>query len=475
MRRLFLLATLVLCAGRPAPVQAAPRPNIIFIMADDLGWTDIGCMGTRYYETPNIDRLSRQGVIMRSYYACQNCAPTRAALMSGQYAPRTGVYTVGSFKRGNDKNRLMVPPVNKTRLPLDRQTMADVLQQAGYVTGMFGKWHLGNEPEYQPGKRGFDEAIVSNGRHFKFRTKPSVPVREGEYLADFLTDRAVDFIERHQQETFFLYLAHFAVHTPIQAKQPLIDRFTMKPPVGGHKNPVYAAMIQSVDESVGRVMKVLDDLEIADQTLLIFASDNGGLGGYRVPGTDNRKGITDNTPLRGGKGMLYEGGVRVPFVARWPGNIPAGSKSEEPIVHVDMFPTFMQLAGVRKVDQRLDGVSILPLLREPSRSLKRDAIYWHFPGYLESYIPDLVWRTTPVSTIRRGDYKLLEFFEQDRLELYNIKQDPGEQHDLAQQHQQLVKELHQQLVAWRLETGALMARTKTAEELANPAIRQRKK
>ena len=173
--------------------------------------------------------------------------------------------------------------------------------------------------------------------------------------------------------------------------------------------------------------------------------------------------------------MLYEGGVRVPFVARWPGKIPAGSKSEEPIVHVDMFPTFMQLAGVRKVDQRLDGVSILPLLREPSRSLKRDAIYWHFPGYLQSYIPDLVWRTTPVSTIRRGDYKLLEFFEQDRLELYNIKQDPGEQHDLAQQHQQLVKELHQQLVAWRLETGALMARTKTAEELANPVIRQGKK
>ena len=237
MRRLFLLATLLLLPGTAAPLQAAPRPNIVFIMADDLGWTDIGCMGTRYYETPNIDRLSQQGVIMRSYYTCQNCAPTRAALMSGQYAPRTGVYTVGSFKRGRDKNRLMVPPQNQTRLPLDRQTVADVLHQAGYVTGMFGKWHLGNQPEYQPGERGFEEAIVSNGRHFNFVTRPPVTTKEGEYLADFLSDQAVDFIKRHQEETFFLYLAHFAVHTPIQAKQPLVDRFKKKTPRGWSQEP----------------------------------------------------------------------------------------------------------------------------------------------------------------------------------------------------------------------------------------------
>ncbi|MFP6649568.1 MAG: sulfatase/phosphatase domain-containing protein, partial [Pirellulaceae bacterium] len=206
----------------------------------------------------------------------------------------------------------------------------------------------------------------------------------------------------------------------------------------------------------------------ADRTLLIFASDNGGLGGYSVPGTDERKGITDNTPLRGGKGTLYEGGVRVPFVARWPGKIPADVSSEEPIVHVDMFPTFMELAGVRRVDQALDGVSILPALRDPSRALKRDAIYWHFPGYLQSYIPDRVWRTTPVSTIRRGDYKLLEFFEQDRLELYSLKQDIGEKHDLASQHPQLAAELQKQLSDWRSRTGALMARPKSADELANP-------
>ena len=468
MFRLLLLVTFLLGLLNPHSAQAAARPNIIFIMADDLGWTDIGCMGTRYYETPNIDQLSRQGVTMRSYYTCQNCAPTRAALMSGQYASRTGVYTVGSFKRGRDKNRLMVPPENQTQLPLDRKTVADTLQQAGYVTGMFGKWHLGNPPEYQPGQRGFDEAIVSNGRHFNFVTRPPVATEKGQYLADFLSDRAVDFIERHQKETFFLYLAHFAVHTPIQAKQPLVDRFKKKPTVGGHNNPTYAAMIQSVDESVGRVMKTLDELGLADRTLLIFASDNGGLGGYSVPGTDERKGITDNTPLRGGKGTLYEGGVRVPFVARWPGKIPADVSSEEPIVHVDMFPTFMELAGVRRVDQALDGVSILPALRDPSRVLKRDAIYWHFPGYLESYIPDRVWRTTPVSTIRRGDYKLLEFFEQDRLELYNLKQDLGEKHDLASQHPQLVAELHKQLSDWRSRTGALMARPKSADELATP-------
>ena len=471
MRRTPLLMaaiTLLVCSANSSMAKQPIRPNIIFIMADDLGWTDLGCMGSKYYETPRIDALSRQGVTFRSYYTCQNCAPTRAALMSGQYAPRTGIYTVGSFKRGKDKNRGMVPPKNMTSLPLDKMTIAEMLQQSGYATGMFGKWHLGNGPEHHPGVRGFEQALVSNGRHFKFVTRPPSEVQEGEYLADFLTDRALEFIRQHKDQAFFLYLSHFAVHTPIQAKQEIVARFKQKSPLDGHNNPVYAAMIKSVDESVGRVMQVLDELELADNTLLIFASDNGGLGGYSVPGSDQTKGITDNAPLRGGKGTLYEGGVRVPFFARWPGQIPAASTAEEPIVHVDMFPTFMELAGVRRVKQPLDGTSIVPLLVDPGSSLKPRAIYWHFPGYLESYIPDRTWRTTPVSVIRQGDYKLLEFTELKRRELYNLRSDISERHDLAAEHPEVVSQLAQQLENWRDRSGALLARPKTAEELANP-------
>ncbi len=448
--------------------QPDSRPNIVLIVADDLGWTDLGCMGSEYYETPHIDRLAEQGLKLNSFYVSQNCAPTRAALMSGQYAPRTGVYTVGTFKRGRDKDRKMVPPENDTKLPLDKITMAQALKQAGYVTGMFGKWHLGGGPEYHPARRGFDEAIESNGRHFNFATNPKVPTEPGQYLADFLADRAVDFIERHKEEPFFLYLPHFAVHSPIHAKEELIEKYRPKQPAGGHNNPVYAAMIHSVDESVGRIMTKLDELKLSNNTLVIFTSDNGGVGGYRVPGTDERKGTTDNTPLRGGKGTLYEGGIRVPFIARWPKTIRPGKISDEPVACVDLYPTFLELAGAKpNSDYALDGVSFASLLANPSTMLKRDAIYWHMPGYLESYIKEDVWRTTPVSVIRAGDWKLLEFFEDKRFELYNLKEDLGEQHDVADEQPEKVRELHAKLIAWRKATDAAMPRMKTADELGS--------
>jgi arylsulfatase A-like enzyme len=319
---------------------------------------------------------------------------------------------------------------------------------------MFGKWHLGEDAEHHPAKRGFDEAISSAGRHFDFATNPKTEVPKGQYLADFLTDRAVDFIRRKKDAPFFLYLPHFGVHAPHQAKPELIERFKTKPPAGGHQNPAYAAMIASVDESVGRVMSVLDELKLAENTVLIFASDNGGVGGYVREGIKKGGDVTDNAPLRSGKGSLYEGGTRVPFIVRWPPVTKAGAVCEVPATHVDILPTFVALAGGEKPKQVLDGESLVPLLRDPAAKLGRDAIFQHFPGYLGAGANN--WRTTPAGAVISGDWKLLEFFEDGRLELYNVREDIGETKNLAAANPEKTKELHAKLVAWRKETGAPM-------------------
>jgi arylsulfatase A-like enzyme len=436
-----------------APSRGAERkPNIVFIMADDLGYADVAVNGSRYYETPHIDRLAAQGTRLARYYHCQNCQPTRAALMTGQYGARTGVFTVGSVDRFAWWKRPLRPPENVTKLPLDRVTVAQSLKQAGYATGMFGKWHLGEQGEHHPAKRGFDEAIVSMGRHFDFATNPKTDVPKGAYLADFLTDRAVDFIRRKKDAPFFLYLPHFGVHSPFQAKPELITKFKEKQPAGGHDNATYAAMIASVDESVGRVMAVLDELQLTENTVLIFTSDNGGVGGYVREGLKKSGDVTDNAPLRSGKGSLYEGGTRVPFIVRWPGTTKPGAVCEVPATHVDIFPTFLALAGGEKPNQPLDGESLVPLLRDPAAKLTRDAIFAYHPSYLGAGADS--WRTTPVSTITSGDWKLMEFFEDSRLELYNLRDDIGETKNLAASQPDKAKELHAKLIAWRKDTGA---------------------
>lgn len=449
----LLLAVL---AATQAAGAAAPqdKPNIIFIMADDLGYTDVACFGSQYYETPNIDRLATQGMKLTNYHHCQNCTPTRAALMSGQYAPRTGMYTVGGIDRFDWSMRPLRPVDNVTNLPLDRDIIPQQLKAAGYVTGMFGKWHIGERDEYHPGKRGFDEAIVSAGLHFDFATNPKTDYPQGQYLADFLTDRAVDFITRHKDKPFFLYLPHFGVHSPYQAKAELIEKFRPKPGVGGHNNPTYAAMIYSVDESVGRVMRTLDELQLAKNTVLIFTSDNGGVGGYVREGLKKTDGVTDNAPLRSGKGSLYEGGTREPFVVRWPGVTSPGSACDVPTIHVDIFPTLLEMAGAPRPRQVLDGESLVKLFRDPNATLQREAIFQHFPGYLGSG-PNL-WRTTPVSLVQVGDWKLMEFLEDGRLELYNLRSDIGETKNLALEMPDKAKELHARLVAWRTEVNAPM-------------------
>lgn len=430
------------------------KPNIVFIMADDLGYTDVACFGSKYYETPNIDRLATQGLKLTSHHHCQNCTPTRAALMSGQYGARTGVYTVGGIERFDWSQRPLRPVDNVTDLPLDRDIIAKQLKAAGYATGMFGKWHIGQNGEYSPGERGFDEAIVSMGKHFDFVTKPPVEYPKGQYLADFLTDKAVDFIQRHKEGPFFLYLPHFGVHSPKEAKPELIEHFKNKPGVGGHKDPVYAAMITSVDESVGQVMKTLDELKLADNTILIFTSDNGGVGGYVREGIKQGGDTTDNAPLRSGKGGLYEGGTRVPFIVRWPNVTKPGTTCDVPTIHVDVYPTLLEIAKAPSPRQTLDGESLVTLFRDPKGHLHRDAIFQHFPGYLGA--GQNSWRTTPVSLIQSGDWKLMEFLEDGRLELYNLREDIGETKNLAKELPDKTAELHARLVEWREEVKAPM-------------------
>lgn len=451
----LLASVLTLSAATPA------KPNIVFIMADDLGYTDVACFGSKYYETPNIDRLATQGMKLTNYHHHQNCTPTRAALMSGQYSARTGVYTVGGIDRFDWSKRPLRPVDNVTHLPLDRIIIAGAMKSAGYATGMFGKWHIGQEGDYHPGKRGFDEAIVSMGAHFDFNTDPKTPYPKGQYLADFLTDRAVDFITRHKDHPFFLYLPHFGVHSPHHAKPELIAKFKQKPGVGGHNNPTYAAMIASVDESVGRVMAKLDELKLADNTVLIFCSDNGGVGGYVREGVKQAGDVTDNAPLRSGKGSLYEGGTRVPFIVRWPGKIQPGSVCDVPGIHVDMYPTLVALGGGQmSKSQVFDGESLVPLFRDPKAKLSRDAIYQHFPGYLGAGADN--WRTTPVTTVQAGDWKLMEFLEDGRLELYNLREDIGETKNLVTSQPEKAKELHARMLAWRKSVNAPMPTKKVA-------------
>lgn len=444
----------------------AASPNVVFIMADDLGYTDLGCFGSRYYETPHIDRLAAQGLKLTSHHHAQNCQPTRAALMSGQYGPRTGVYTVGGIERFDWQTRPLRPVDNVQNLPLDLAIIPQSLKAAGYATAMFGKWHLGERGGHHPGQRGFDEAIVTSGKHFDFSTNPKTEVPEGAYLADWLTDKAIDFIHRQKDQPFFLYLPHFGVHSPYQAKPDLIEKFKAKAGVGGHKDPVYAAMIASVDDSVGRVMAALDELKLADNTVLIFTSDNGGVGGYEREGIKKSGDVTDNAPLRSGKGSLYEGGTRVPFIVRWPGVTAPGGSTGSHTLHVDLFPTLLEITAAPTPEgQILDGESLVPLFKNPAAALKRAAIFQHFPGYLGA--GENTWRTTPVATVISGDWKLMQFMEDQRVELYHLANDLGESENQAHSQPEKAAELLSQLHAWQKAIKAPMPTPNTPE--AKPA------
>ena len=430
--------------------SALAKPNIVLIYIDDYGWRDVGFNGAKFYETPNADRIAREGIIFRSAYSNgPNCAPSRACLMSGLYSPRHGIYTVANSDRGKASLRKIIPTKNTTVLADEFVTMAEALKVGGYTTATMGKWHLGKDPTTQ----GFDINIAGRewgspsggGYHSPYKYPNLVNKQKGEYLTDRLGNEAAKFIEAHKDKPFFLYLTHYAVHTPIQAKPELMSKYQMKPTVDQQTNAKYAAMIESMDDSVGTVLDTLDRLKLADNTIVVFYSDNGG-----------HAGATSNAPLRGSKGMLYEGGIRVPMAVRWPGVAAPGSVCEEPVIGIDLYPTLLEATKTKRpAKAQLDGSSLIPLLKDAEARLFRPALYWHFPAYLQgSTRRHGPFRTTPSGAVRMGDWKLIEYFDDGTLELYNLTKDMGETSNLAKQQPKQTARLHAMLKAWRRATDA---------------------
>lgn len=436
--------------------QSSSKPNIVIFLVDDLGWKDVGFMGSKYYETPNIDSMAAQGMVFTNAYAnAPNCAPTRASLMTGLYTPRHGIFTVASSERGKTENRKLIPTANRNRLPGHFITLAEALKDQGYTTGHVGKWHLGASEHTSPEAQGFDFNIGGNQAglpksYFSPYSNPNLEDGpDGEYLTDRLTDEALRFIEENQERPFFLYFSHYSVHTPIQAKPSLVEKYRGKIANDGQNNPDYAAMVESTDQSLGRTLQKLKELGLSENTLVIFFSDNGGHGA-----------ITSHEPLRGSKGMLYEGGFREPMIAWWPGKIAKRTQSDEPVIGIDFFPTMLELAGADHQEYELDGESLLSLFFQTG-SLKREAIYWHFPAYLQGYEgikhPQVLvrgWRAVPSGAIRKGNWKLIEDFETGGLELYDLNEDISERNNLADANPHKREELLQDLRAWRINVNA---------------------
>jgi arylsulfatase A-like enzyme len=463
--RHFLAVLLLLSAGAAPLAAAAPapiaRPNIILIFADDLGWRDVGWQGSDFYETPNLDKLAASGMVFSNAYAAAgNCAPSRACLLSGNYTPRHHVYAVKSTDRGPKNASRLVPIPNRSGLAKDNVTVADALKAAGYATGIFGKWHLDGPEGAEPGEQGFD--TVHQSYHTWSDAKADEPQNPKGIFS--LTRGAMGFMERNRDRPFFLYLPHYAIHTVHQARPETLARFQKKKPGAQHSDPLYAACLYDLDAGIGQLLEKLAALGLEENTLVVFTSDNGG----------TQK--SSQEPLRGNKGGYYEGGIREPFIASWPAAIKSGSRSDVPVISVDLFPTFLAAAGAPvPAGKVLDGESLLPLFRGTG-PLARQSIFWHFPGYLGGPVirgRDLDVRTSfrsrPVSVIRQGDWKLHVFHEEwvldggraklatnKAVELYNLADDLGERHDLAQKEPARRDALLNDLFAWIKHTGAIL-------------------
>jgi arylsulfatase A-like enzyme len=449
------------------------QPNIVLILIDDLGWRDLGCYGSPFYETPNLDRLRAQGMrFTDAYAACPVCSPTRASLLTGRYPARVGVTDwIGARSSG----RLLEVPYTD-HLPLTETSLARALKEGGYATWHVGKWHLGAE-RYFPERHGFDVNVAGcdwgapkHGYFSPWGLPTMSDSPDGTYLTDRLTDEAIALIRQNDGKPFFLNLWYYAVHTPIQAKPDKILKYEDKARALGldqmqafeegehfpsnHKkhlrvrrrliqsDPVYAAMVESLDENVGRLLAVLDELGIAEDTLVLFTSDNGGL-------ATSEGSPTCNAPLSEGKGWMYEGGTREPWIVRWPGVVTPGSECCVPVSSPDVYPTVLEAAGLDPLPQQhVDGVSLMGLFAGED-ALEREAIYWHYPHYGNQ-------GGTPGSSIRAGDLKLIEFYEDQRLELYDLRGDLSEEHNLAQDRHKLAEEMRRMLAAWREEVGAII-------------------
>lgn len=434
-------------------LNAQEKPNIVYINIDDLGWTDLTCYGSSYYETPNIDQLVAMGMKFTDAYAsASNCAPSRAGLLSGQYSPRYEIYTVGTSERGKSKDRKLIPVNNRTILPDSVVTIAETLIKEGYITASMGKWHLGEDPRTQ----GFDINIGGTpAGHPKSYFSPygnknlnDGPI--GEYLTDRLTNEGISFIESNKDNLFFLYMTYYTVHTPIQGKQDLVEKYRNKPTSKYHKNTTYAAMVEAIDSNVGRLINTLEELDLTKNTMIIFTSDNGGL--YTV---------SEQFPLKYGKGSYYEGGVRIPLIVRWDGKIKPNTISKIPVMNIDFHPTFLEVANIHPAKELiLDGESLSPILFGKGQFTNRP-LFWHFPiyleasrGYNEKTGRDPLFRTRPGSTMRYGKWKLHHYFEDNDIELYDLENDLNENINLAKDKSEKTKEMLSILNNWRDKTNA---------------------
>lgn len=441
-------------AGGPALSGQAeprpPRPNFVVVVVDDLGWADLGCYGSTDHATPQLDRLAARGIRFTNGYAsCPVCSPTRAALMTGRSPARLHLTDWLPGRADRPDQRLLRPTIRQ-QLPLEETTLAEMLHAAGYATGSLGKWHLGPSG-FWPEQQGFDlnvggtQAGSPPGGYFGFKT-PSLQARgPDEYLTERLSREAVTFIHEHRDRPFFLYLAHYAVHIPLQARPEATLRFESATARGSQFNPIYSAMLESVDEGIGQIVAAIDENGLTDRTVIVFTSDNGGLSVREGPNTP----ATSNTPLREGKGYLYEGGIRVPWIWVWPGTFAAGRTCDTPIVSTDLLPTIANLIDMPLTPERpLDGVAITPLLRGQG-SLPDRRLYWHYPHYSNQ-------GGRPGGAIRSGNWKFIEPYEDRRAELYNLAEDPGESRDRAVEQPALVAEFQADLERWRRSVDAQM-------------------
>ncbi|MEE2877192.1 MAG: sulfatase [Candidatus Neomarinimicrobiota bacterium] len=460
----FLLcaAAVFSCSGTPPA-----KPNVVILLVDDLGWTDLGTYGSTFYETPNVDRLASEGIKFTQFYSAgTNCSPTRASIMTGVSPARL---SITNWIGGRQKGKLL-PADNAEQLPAETYSLGEIFSDAGYMTGYIGKWHLGDTLSF-PEHHGFQFNLATNrggtpGAYFypyRNARRPELNIpdlengSEWEYLTERLTSEAIEFLRVYRDQPFLLILGYYTVHSPIVAQENKIEKYSQKasrlPALHGHEfdeekngtlnklrqdHPTYAGMIESMDESVGRIDHLLKELGLADNTIVVFLSDNGGLstlvgGRTWMP--------TSNLPLRAGKAWLYEGGIRIPFIMRWPNRIPQGDVSHERGITTDLLPTLLDMTGLGlRPDLHIDGESLWSVVRE-NKSLDRETLFWHFPHYSGS-------GALPGSAIRRGDNKLVWWYENNAIELYDLKHDLGEQHNLAEKDPELATNLKAQLESW---------------------------
>ena len=461
------LALVLSLVGRGQAEVTSSPPNVIFILIDDLGWADLGCYGSSFYETPSLDRMAEEGMKFTDAYAtCNVCSPTRASILTGKYPATLGITSHIGLPQPDKwkKNTPMLPASYKEQLDLSEITLAEAMKPAGYRTAFLGKWHLGYDTKFYPEYQGFDVNIGGYGKgqppsYFSpYRIPNLKDGPKGEYLTDRLTDEALKFMEESKDEPFLIYLSHYAVHTPLQGKPELVAKYKAKAaklPKGVpefaddagvsvrqvQNHAVYAAMVESMDESVGKILDKLEELDLEKNTIVIFTSDNGGL-------STSEGRPTSNLPLRTGKGWSYEGGVREPLIVKWPGVTKPGSVSDGPVTSADFYPTILQMIGqpIPK-DQKINGESVVPLLK--GETLPERPLFWHYPHYSNQ-------GGFPSGVVRLGDFKLVENYEDMSVELFNLKSDLGETKNIAKENPEKVAGMTKLLHEWRKQVDAEM-------------------